>query len=169
MAEKAQGITAITVGGYKSIREETTIEIRPLTILAGANSSGKSSIMQPMLMMKQTLDATYDPGPLLINGPNIRFTRYEQIRPLVQQSKDHLLVMEYEYGNVVRLKCSFGFAESDSRNRSVSLSSMSVKSRRNSFDISPGMKSRAIERQVPKVFLESIGRYLQGSRRGDRI
>ena len=57
MAKRAQGITAITVGGYKSIRDETTIKIRPLTILAGANSSGKSSIMQPMLMMKQTLDA----------------------------------------------------------------------------------------------------------------
>jgi len=74
----AEGITRITVKGFKSIADECSIEIRPLTILAGANSSGKSSIMQPILMMKQTLEAPYDPGPLLINGPNVRFTSAEQ-------------------------------------------------------------------------------------------
>lgn len=74
----AEGITRISVKGFKSLAEECSIEIRPLTILAGANSSGKSSIMQPLLMMKQTLDATHDPGALLINGPNIRFTFVDQ-------------------------------------------------------------------------------------------
>ena len=38
-----KGITSISVRGYKSIAEKCTIEIRPLTLLAGANSSGKSS------------------------------------------------------------------------------------------------------------------------------
>ena len=34
--------------------------------------------MQPLLMMKQTLDATYDPGPLKLDGPNVYFTSAEQ-------------------------------------------------------------------------------------------
>lgn len=72
--DSAQGITRITVQGFKSLYEECSIEIRPLTILAGANSSGKSSIMQPLLLMKQTLEAPYDPGALLLNGPNVQFT-----------------------------------------------------------------------------------------------
>jgi predicted ATPase len=71
------GITSISVAGYKSLAKEQTIEIRPLTILAGANSSGKSSIMQPLLLLKQTLDAQYDPGPLLLDGPNVNFTSAE--------------------------------------------------------------------------------------------
>ena len=66
-AEKISGITKIAVKGFKSIAEECEIDIHPLTILAGANSSGKSSIMQPLLMLKQTLEAPYDPGPLLID------------------------------------------------------------------------------------------------------
>ncbi len=74
----AEGITRISVKGFKSLAEECSIEVRPLTILAGANSSGKSSIMQPLLMMKQTLEATYDPGPLLLDGPNVRFTSADQ-------------------------------------------------------------------------------------------
>ena len=73
-----EGITKIAVKGFKSIAEECEIDIRPLTILAGANSSGKSSIMQPLLMLKQTLEAPYDPGPLRIDGPNVEFTETSQ-------------------------------------------------------------------------------------------
>ena len=76
--ETVEGITKIAVSGFKSLAEEWTIDIHPLTILAGANSSGKSSIMQPLLMLKQTLEAPYDPGPLLIEGPNVQFTLAEQ-------------------------------------------------------------------------------------------
>jgi hypothetical protein len=73
------GITALTVRGFKSLRDETRIELRPLTVLAGANSSGKSSVMQPLLLLKQTLDAVYDPGPLLLDGPNVRFSEALQM------------------------------------------------------------------------------------------
>ena len=76
--EAVEGITKIAVSGFKSLAEECAIDIRPLTILAGANSSGKSSIMQPLLMLKQTLEAPYDPGPLLLDGPNVQFTSAEQ-------------------------------------------------------------------------------------------
>lgn len=77
--ERIQGITRISVYGYKSLYEECSIEVRPLTILAGANSSGKSSIMQPLLLLKQTLEATYDPGALLIDGPYVKFTSIKQL------------------------------------------------------------------------------------------
>ncbi len=72
-------ITKLIVSGYKSILEECSIDIAPLTILAGANSSGKSSIMQPLLLMKQTLEAPFDPGPLLLHGPHVAFTEADQL------------------------------------------------------------------------------------------
>lgn len=75
-------ITAITLKGFKSFAEEARIEIRPLTLLAGANSSGKSSVMQPLLLMKQTEEASYDPGPLLLDGPYVRFTSATQMLSL---------------------------------------------------------------------------------------
>ncbi len=78
------GIRKIAVKGFKSIVKECEIEIRPLTILAGVNSSGKSSIMQPLLMLKQTLEAPYDPGPLLIDGPNVQFTETTQFFSTLQ-------------------------------------------------------------------------------------
>ncbi len=92
--EQKTGITKITVKGFKSIAEECEIDIRPLTILAGANSSGKSSVMQPLLMLKQTLEAPYDPGALLIDGPNVQFTEAEQFLSKLTDEKraDHFQV-----------------------------------------------------------------------------
>jgi hypothetical protein len=66
------------VSGWKSISNLTSIDLKGLTVLAGANSSGKSSFFQPALMLKQTLEAPYDPGALLLDGPHVRFTEASQ-------------------------------------------------------------------------------------------
>src|SRR5215216_963470 len=72
-------ITAISIKGFKSFAEEQRIEISPLTLLAGANSSGKSSALQPLLLLKQTLEEVYDPGPLQIFGPHAKFSSAQQL------------------------------------------------------------------------------------------
>jgi hypothetical protein len=76
-----RGISSLSVKGYKSIWEERSVAIRPLTVLVGPNSSGKSSIMQPLLLLKQTLDASFDPGPLRLDGSNVKFTSRAQLIP----------------------------------------------------------------------------------------
>ncbi len=73
------GISRISVEGYKSLRTRQELEIRPLTVIAGVNSSGKSSAIQPLLLLKQTMEAPYDPGPLLLDGPNVSVTSIEQV------------------------------------------------------------------------------------------
>lgn len=73
------GISRIVVAGFKSLVDETAIEVRPLTVLSGANSSGKSSLMQPLLLLKQTLESGHDPGALLLHGPNVKFTSADQL------------------------------------------------------------------------------------------
>lgn len=95
----ADGITRIAVEGFKSIAKRQEIEIAPLTILAGANSSGKSSIMQPLLMLKQTLEATYDPGPLKIDGPNVRFTSTDEFLSRTKDSAQDRLRVEISAGD----------------------------------------------------------------------
>jgi len=65
-------IEEIRVQGYKSL-VDATLHVRPLTLLAGTNSSGKSSIMQPLLLIKQTMEAPYNPaGALILNGPHVQ-------------------------------------------------------------------------------------------------
>jgi hypothetical protein len=65
-------IEEIRVQGYKSL-VDATLHVRPLTLLAGTNSSGKSSIMQPLLLIKQTMEANYNPaGALILNGAHVQ-------------------------------------------------------------------------------------------------
>jgi predicted ATPase len=71
-------LTEIGVSGFKSFGDLTKIKLGFLSILAGSNSSGKSSMMQPLLLMKQTIEAAYDSGILLLDGPNVSFTSSEQ-------------------------------------------------------------------------------------------
>jgi predicted ATPase len=92
---KPRTVTAISVGGFKSFAEDQRVEIRPLTLLAGANSSGKSSLMQPLLLLKQTLEASYDPGPLMLDGPHVRFSNAEQILARIGKS---ICVTEFRVG-----------------------------------------------------------------------
>lgn len=73
-------IHKIVLKGYKCYSDYTELELKPLTLLAGSNSSGKTSIMQPMLVMKQTLLSGFSPmQPLLINGPNVKFDFAKQM------------------------------------------------------------------------------------------
>lgn len=102
-----EAITGISVKGFKSIAEPIDIEIRPLTILAGANSSGKSSIMQPLLMLKQTLEAPYDPGPLLIDGPNVRFTSADQFLSRLNGKVGEKFTVGLELGDSISFKETF--------------------------------------------------------------
>lgn len=78
-------LNAITVSGFKSAREPVRVRLGNLTVLAGANSAGKSTIMQPLLMLKQTIEKDYDTAGLAIDGPLVRFTSVEQFlsRPAV--------------------------------------------------------------------------------------
>lgn len=68
----------LSVRGFKAVNDEVEVRIAPLTLISGANSAGKSSFMQPFLIMKQTLESGFDPGPLLLYGPNTKFTLSEQ-------------------------------------------------------------------------------------------
>ncbi|MGA3010505.1 MAG: AAA family ATPase [Terracidiphilus sp.] len=73
------GITRIAVTGFKSLATKADVEIRPLTVLAGANSSGKSSLMQPLLLMKQTFDnERIPPGPFWLSGELAEYTSTDQ-------------------------------------------------------------------------------------------
>ncbi|PJI26380.1 AAA family ATPase [Prevotella intermedia] len=47
----------LTVSGFKSISRVENFDFRKLTLLAGINSSGKSSLIQALLLLKQTFES----------------------------------------------------------------------------------------------------------------
>jgi len=100
-------VDAINVKGFKSIAERQRMEIRPFTILAGANSSGKSSMMQPALLMKQTLESPYDPGPLRIDGPNVKLAGFDQLFWNTGIERGRSIEVGFESPNDARVTSTF--------------------------------------------------------------
>jgi predicted ATPase len=61
-------LTSITVENFKSHKQPTTIKLSPLTVLVGPNNSGKSTIVQALLLLKQTLEFPRVEMPLHLQG-----------------------------------------------------------------------------------------------------
>jgi predicted ATPase len=53
---------------FRSFRDTGLVEIRPVTILIGANNSGKTSLLAPLLLLKQTLEGSDPKIPLNTKG-----------------------------------------------------------------------------------------------------
>lgn len=156
---RERGITAISVSGFKALRDKSSIDIRPLTILAGANSSGKSSIIQPLLLLKQTLEASYDPGPLLLDGPNVRFTSIKQLLAKLPHGKtaDRFMVgLEVDGDN------SFELTFARSANKSLQIDSMTVRSDNRRSSIRANMSSEQLVQELP-ASAEKIVESMRGS------
>jgi predicted ATPase len=58
----------ISINNFKSIGSMPNFEIKPFTILSGTNSSGKSSFIQLLLLLKQTLAAASTKQTLSLKG-----------------------------------------------------------------------------------------------------
>lgn len=73
-------ITKWKVSNFKSIREGTELDIAPLTIFAGANSSGKSTFLQPILLVAQTLAHRVASRSVVLNGSLTRLGQFDDLR-----------------------------------------------------------------------------------------
>ena len=73
-------ITKWKVFNFKSIRKETELNFAPLTIFAGANSSGKSTFLQPILLVAQTLAHKVTSRPVVLNGAFARLGQFDDLR-----------------------------------------------------------------------------------------
>jgi len=54
------------ITNFKGFKGPEKIPVRPITLLYGPNSSGKSSLLQVLLLMKQTLEEAENPETLLL-------------------------------------------------------------------------------------------------------
>jgi len=157
------GLGRLTVSGYKSIFEPVTVRIAPLTVLAGVNSSGKSSIMQPLLLLKQTLEATYDPGPLLLRGPNVQFSSVDQVFSRIsRRRRSDRLSVAFSTSEGTGLRTNIGRSSSGELDVLESEWQLDIEQNEGIF-VSLDMSTEEIEHNLPKFMRE-----MKSTRRGRR-
>lgn len=61
-------IEKLSLKNFKSFRNADSISLAPITLLSGQNSSGKSTLIQSLLLFKQTLESPVADEPIILNG-----------------------------------------------------------------------------------------------------
>lgn len=72
-------LLSITLERFKSYDKATTVPLSPLTVILGKNNSGKSSIIQALLLLKQTISSPRPDVPLHLQGALFDATSLREI------------------------------------------------------------------------------------------
>lgn len=64
---------------FRSFRETPWIEVRPITVMIGANNSGKTSLLLPLLLLKQTLESRDPSVALKTSGQLARLGTFKDV------------------------------------------------------------------------------------------
>ena len=71
-------IKTLRLQNFKAFQDTGDLELKPITVLAGPNSGGKSSILQSLLLLKQTLEGSEDED-LSLDGKYLRFSKFNDL------------------------------------------------------------------------------------------
>jgi hypothetical protein len=85
-----------TLENFKSVAGEISLPLSPITVLVGANSSGKSSIIQSILLIKQTLQYATSDRAIALNGPLIKLGNYDDIRNVLSAGEGFRISWKYD-------------------------------------------------------------------------
>ncbi|MCW2263746.1 MULTISPECIES: DUF3696 domain-containing protein [Sphingobacterium] len=76
------------LANFKSVNKKTVLEFEPLTIFAGANSSGKSTVIQSILLTAQTIQSPVMSRSVILNGHISKFGSYKDINSHNSKKKE---------------------------------------------------------------------------------
>jgi hypothetical protein len=96
-------IKSITLENFKGISSRVTIPLKPLTLLFGANSAGKSTVLQAMLYIREVIrTGEADLDLIMQRGTNIDFGGFK-----------NLLHNHDTKNNTMRIRFEFDYSKAD--------------------------------------------------------
>lgn len=154
-------INRLVVSGFKCIRDRLDLDLRGLTLLAGANSSGKSSALQPLLLLKQTYEAGYDPGPLLISGPNVAFSSARQLfwKALAGDEADRFVAGMHVQTGSATAGVEVTFATDEDGTLPLRIDQCSWITEEDRYDLPAHVRELDLQGLVPQVVADTLRRF----------
>ncbi len=88
-------LETIGLENFKGFQKVDELKIKPITILCGINSCGKSSILQSILLFKQTLESKNPKQMLLLNGRFVRLGMFKDI--VFEQRSENIVTLKFRF------------------------------------------------------------------------
>src|SRR5688500_1119216 len=89
-------LKSLLIQNFKPIVDSGELKLAPVTVLAGRNSSGKSRLIQAILMIAQTLSNRVLDRALLPNGPMVQLGTFEDILSELTDLREIVIGFELE-------------------------------------------------------------------------
>lgn len=89
-------LTQIKLTNFKCFKEETTIPLCQFNLFTGVNGAGKSTALQALLLMRQSIEHNPYTTELILNGSCINLGSFDDVRNR-EISKKNPIFMEYFY------------------------------------------------------------------------
>lgn len=93
------GIQSIGVKNFRSLKNINPIEIKPMTILVGENSCGKSSFLRILPLLKQSIERSIE-DPIAFYGDYVDFGDFETVLNKCSREKK----IEFSFGGCLHRK-----------------------------------------------------------------
>lgn len=87
-------ISKISLENFKAFKKLENFELKPITILCGINSCGKTSIIQSILLLKQTIESQKR-NILLLNSKYVKLGTFENI--IFNKDKKQTIQFNFEF------------------------------------------------------------------------
>ncbi len=88
-------ITTFEIENFKSFSSKQTLKLAPLTFIYGPNSSGKSSVIQALMMLKQTMLSKEKNIELVTSGESINLGTFESL--VFEQDLKKKMIFSLQY------------------------------------------------------------------------
>jgi predicted ATPase len=99
MLERLQMISKIHLKNFKALRDTGGLEIKPITFLVGPNSSGKTSLIQAILALRQTVRSQDPHTPLILDDEYINLGSYRDVVFKHNEKRWEIVFSVYRSGN----------------------------------------------------------------------
>jgi predicted ATPase len=99
---------SIRIKNFRSLKDTGDINIKPLTILVGKNSAGKSSFLRTFPMFKQSIEERTKSPILLYRRNGVDFGSFKDVKS-IYSNKDDKIEFSFDLKNLNIRKGSFGY------------------------------------------------------------
>ena len=156
-------ITKWKIFNFKSIRKETDLPLAPLTLFAGPNSSGKSTVLQSILLIAQTLAHKVGSRSVILNGAMAKLGQFDDLRSNNGEANQILVGWECKPGRAsVGRRAGHRLTAAQRLVFSRRVDFLNSVACEVSFDTNPGGPQREIYQLQPRLFSLRLEASLRG-------